>query len=260
MGFFGSKKVRNPILVPANTTEYKAQDHRLEFHPPSYQNLPAEFSHSQSWQASDSFYSQPPFQTPGPLPPPGWSGNVQPSPLYHPPIIVNQHYYFSHPPNLSHLQPPRTSGERLCKLKLSSALNVAEELCPGTGLPRLLDDNLTTLQTYGTQLVCQGAPLYDLITARIDQGRFTGNEHCIFPHQPDVGASLAADVPTMMAQPSSRRRERVRDQPKGQATAVASSVMSSDYFAKVELYANSRLPLNLPPLKLYGQVPQISAN
>lgn len=37
---------------------------------------------------------------------------------------------------------------------------------------------------------------------------------------------------------------------KGQTTAIAASVMTGDYFSKVELYANSKLPMDLPPLKL----------
>jgi hypothetical protein len=34
------------------------------------------------------------------------------------------------------------------------------------------------------------------------------------------------------------------------ATTAMSSVRTTNYFAKVNLYANSKLPMNLPPLKL----------
>jgi hypothetical protein len=41
-----------------------------------------------------------------------------------------------------------------------------------------------------------------------------------------------------------------KDNPKVQTTAVAGTLISGNYFAKVDMYANSRLPLNLPPLQL----------
>ncbi len=37
---------------------------------------------------------------------------------------------------------------------------------------------------------------------------------------------------------------------RGANRAISSAIISTNYFAKVNLYANSKLPPNLPPLKL----------
>lgn len=91
----------------------------------------------------------------------------------------------------------------------------------------------------------------------IDCERFAGNERDLFLCQQgsDAGSSTT-DVTTTRGQPTgtSKKKNEHRKQsghPKGQTTGVAASVISGNYFAKVELYANSRLPMNLPPLKLY---------
>lgn len=42
-----------------------------------------------------------------------------------------------------------------------------------------------------------------------------------------------------------------REISRGVNDAVSTAVTSTNYFSKANLYANSRLPLNLPPLKLY---------
>lgn len=41
-----------------------------------------------------------------------------------------------------------------------------------------------------------------------------------------------------------------REVSRGANRAISSAVTSTNYFAKVNLYANSQLPPNLPPLKL----------
>lgn len=89
----------------------------------------------------------------------------------------------------------------------------------------------------------------------IDCERYAGNERDLFYCQRSGAESSTSEVATTRGQLGvNLRKNEPRKQsghPKGQTTGVAASVISGNYFAKVELYANSRLPMNLPPLKLY---------
>jgi hypothetical protein len=86
----------------------------------------------------------------------------------------------------------------------------------------------------------------------IDQGCCNGKEHDIFawqPAEPHASPPPQAARVSDKSQPKASRKSHKTDHPKGQTTAAA-VVVSGSFFAKVDLYANSRLPLNLPPLKL----------
>lgn len=127
-------------------------------------------------------------------------------------------------------------------------------------LQKTIDDNVPGLQGCGTQLLNQSAALYDQISDRfndvmtlIDGDQYKGNEKDLFAWQPP---SQAPPHPTSVVKSGekglakTKQKSKTKDQPKGQTTAVAASVISSNFFAKVELYANSKLPLDLPPLRL----------
>jgi hypothetical protein len=180
---------------------------------------------------------------------------------------VNQHHYYlgAPPPH----QPPAksyTANTPLGKVNLGPAVDLAKEVCHGTCIPRLIDGVLPSWPSCcGGQLVRQGNALVDEIYNRfdnvltlIDQGRFDGKENDLYSWQP-------AHMPPYPPPPAPAQNEKVRtrsstrkshrkDNPKGQTTAAA-AVVSGSVFAKVECYANSRLPMNLPPLKLYAKLP-----
>lgn len=96
---------------------------------------------------------------------------------------------------------------------------------------------------------------FDDVLTCIDRERYTGNESELFLCQPDAGSSTTqvATRGQIDGRPKKNQSsgKKGRDHPKCQTTAVAAGILSGNYFAKVELYANSRLPMNLPPLKLY---------
>jgi hypothetical protein len=104
----------------------------------------------------------------------------------------------------------------------------------------------------GTQYLCQGAALRDLISSKfdtiitlIDGDRFSGDERELVVYPP----------PQPMWQQQQETGHAARDVSKGKSkgmvnNSVSSALVSMNYFAKVNCYANSRLPPNLPPMKL----------
>lgn len=219
----------------------------------------------------------PPFQPAGlllPAPPPPPPPYTSYPPGAYPPIVVNQHhYYLSAPPPLRPA-PARPSliHTPIRELDLDSALDLAKDICQVTGIPRLLDGALPRWHGgCGGQLVSRGGALVDEISDRfdnvltmIDQGGYDGKESDIFAWQPSQGPVQQLAPPSLPppAQPpvnktvaekglgKASKRSHKTEHPKGQTTAAA-AVVSESFFAKVDKYANSRLPLNLPPLKLY---------
>ena len=176
--------------------------------------------------------------------------------------MVNQHHYYLGPPpsegSAQHGPSPNPTG----KLNLGSVLDLAKEMCPGAGIfQKTIDDNVPALQGRGTQLLNQSAALYDQISDRfndvmtlIDGDRYKGNEKDLFAWQPALAPAPSPQTTVAKSGEKglakTKQKPKTRDHPKGQTTAVAASVISSNFFAKVELYANSKLPLDLPPLRL----------
>lgn len=148
----------------------------------------------------------------------------------------------------------------MTKMVLGSAINLTNQVMPGV-LPALLEEGCQAGDGGGTLFLNQSAAAVDQICDRfndimtlIDRERYSGNEKDLFICQPS-STSSSSDVASR-GQPTSKTKKnhsgrKDRDHPKGQTTTVAATVISGNYFAKVELYANSRLPMNLPPLKLY---------
>ncbi|KAH8879567.1 alpha/beta-hydrolase [Thozetella sp. PMI_491] len=219
---------------------------------------------SQPWYPDSSYQSLGSFQPAGLLPPPsGWTGaSVAPPPYQQPPIIVNQHYYIT--PQGPPVPPrrPHTSSGPFSKAALASVVNLADDMMPAANFPQLFDDGLPSWHGYKTRLVNQSAALCDQISSRfgnvmtlIDRDGYEGNEKDLFVCRPgwqwpEAPTSVAPSTEKAPARKTGKSAP-TKDHPKGQTTAVAASVLSGDYFAKVELYANSKLPMKLPPLDLY---------
>ncbi|KAI1138490.1 alpha/beta-hydrolase [Hypoxylon sp. FL0543] len=234
------------------------------------------------WHPHDGSYQTPaPGQPAGYLlpppplpPPPGWNCVLPPGsalpPQYHdqrpyPPIVVNQHYYLGPPgPHLPSANPyPQSNGAcAVSKLKLGSAVNMASEMIPGNMVPQILNDGLPRWHSYGTQLLNQSAAMYDQVCSSfndvmtlIDRDKYVGNENDLFMYQSHP-MSAPSGEPTQQivlhkGPAKKNRKEAPKETSKGQKSAIASSLASRGYFAKVELYANSKLPRDLPSLRLY---------
>jgi hypothetical protein len=151
----------------------------------------------------------------------------------------------------------------LSKLIMGSAVNIADQLMPGV-LPALLNDGLNLRGGECNQFAGPGAAAlnqlgdrFNDVMTQIDRDRYAGNERALFMCRPDSDSDSSAETTkrgqlgraARKNQSSSHKGHATTS--KGQAATAAVSVVSGNYFAKVELYANSRLPMDLPPLKLY---------
>lgn len=156
--------------------------------------------------------------------------------------MVTQNYYLAPPLPLRE----KKSFAGISRLKLGSAAKLDIPPCvPGA---KLFNDALPAWQNQSTQYLNQGAALYDqirekfdIILTQIDSERFSGDERELavqpmWQQQQDVGYNT---------------RDLAQGKSKGMVNnGVSTALTSTNYFAKVNMYANSRLPPNLPPMKL----------
>jgi hypothetical protein len=172
----------------------------------------------------------------------GWL--IAPIPPQYQPVFVQQ----NHPPPLP--QRPQQSGV-ISRYQLGSVTNLlAGNGSGGYSTGQLVQSGVSPLYMQSTQHVDQGAVLCDLISSKldsvitlIDQGRFTGDERELVIYPPPQ--------PMLQQQTPYTERGISKGKSKGIVNdSVSSALTSTNYFAKVHLYANSRLPPNLPPLKL----------
>ncbi|KAI1424726.1 Alpha/Beta hydrolase protein [Xylaria sp. FL1777] len=252
MGLFSKKKQSQPSSNP---------QHNAKLQPPGHHaNLPPNPN---------------PFPTAGLLPPPpppyGWNHSrpVGPhaqipchsqDPRHYPPIIVNQHYYLNPPllPHSSNVYPASGGGGALSKLKVGSTPDLIH--LPGNLVNQIVDDGLPRWHAYGTQLINQSAALYDQISSKfddvmtlIDRDKFLGDETELFVYQQSIHASPlpSTDVrhQSALSKGGLGKKKKGKDPSKVEASAVAASSTAGGYFAKVDLYANSRLPWDLPTFR-----------
>ncbi|KAL5601784.1 hypothetical protein FOBRF1_009317 [Fusarium oxysporum] len=187
--------------------------------------------------------SQPHFQPAGYLPaPPNFSTQ---------PVVINNHYHLgsqqSHP-NLSAFTPPHHLATTNSHQTLSSSLNrftgsmvnLAKESIP----PQLYDDGLSAW--HGCAQIAQSTnALYDRfndIMTLIDHEKVKGNENTLF------NCAIADQEPK--TDQVDKGLGKVKNKEKSSCN-VAASVVSGNYFSKVEQYANSKLPSTLSPLSLH---------
>ncbi|KAF3063812.1 hypothetical protein GL218_02649 [Daldinia childiae] len=271
MGFFSrSKKKPTQECSPSKVGQFVPPN-------PSQSQVPPQ----QQWHSNDNPYTPSPRQPAGYLapppplpPPPSWS-NTPPSrstppPQYqnqqqYLPIVVNQHYYLS--PSASH-QPvvsPYPHSNGICavsKLKLGPAANVVDQVFPGNMGQQILNDGLPRWHSYGTQMLNQSAAMYDQICSSfndvmtlIDRDKYIGNENDLFTYQshpvPPPSAKVRQHAVVHKGPAKKGKKGTPKEVSKGQANAITSSFASRGYFAKVELYANSKLSSDLTPLRLH---------
>ncbi|KXH63505.1 vegetative cell wall protein gp1 [Colletotrichum nymphaeae SA-01] len=230
-----------------------------------YQHPPPPYRHPQP---------QHPHQQQQPHRPQGWS---QQYPQQQQPIVVNQHYYLHPPP--SHLVlpappgatgPPTTSTATGHPIGLDKFTGSVVTIAKDFTSPNFLEE--PNFHPHATQLINSTAACVDQIAGcfndvmtLIDRDRMVGNEKALFTYQNGGDGSGAVQQSTSSGdgkrsggsggrgEKSGQRKkskETSSSGSKGQSAAVATCVVSGGYFAKVELYANSKLPMNLPPLRL----------
>ncbi|EPE08623.1 lipase class 3 [Ophiostoma piceae UAMH 11346] len=193
---------------------------------------------------------------------------------YPPPIVVNQ-YYVASPggPAFPYVPDQKTLGSgtpaAVSKLRLGSVVNLATDLLP-MNLPHFFDGEPPSSHTPGSTLVNQGAVLYDQLSSKfdniltsIDNDRLDSLEADLFSFSPSAGSQAVpahASTPASGTEPYYGHAASIRALPrapskhapsKTQSVGVLASMRSCNYIAKVDLYANSRLPYNLPPARLY---------
>ncbi|KAI1122995.1 alpha/beta-hydrolase [Nemania abortiva] len=273
MGLFSSKKQAKQQAKPSPCPQGNA---KLQLSGRQYENT----RYRPATNPSPSPFHPAGFLPPPPPPPPpclSWNhsppghpvGTPAPhrsqGPRHYPPIIVNQHYYLNPPPpqpnpyqNPSNPYPTSGGGYTSSRLKLGSTSNLVQ--LPTDVVNQIVDDGLPRWHAYGTQLINQGAALFDQISTRfddvmtlIDRDKYTGNENDLFMYQqPDhASSSQSSDATHHSAVPrGGQGKKKSKDAPKGQTSAVAASLITGGYFAKVDLYANSRLPFDLPSFRV----------
>lgn len=261
MGWFSWSKTKRsssrPAGPPPSTPRpYQGQPLPAQYHAPQISGSTRPNISSLSSQPADY-----------PPPSPGWNDGSAPPSYRHQSqspqpasIVVNQHYYLlpaSQADGMS--QRPQACEATVTKMSAGSAVNLAVQLMPG-GQPFTLDDAPLPWKEHAQQGAAEADHMYqrfDNVMTLIDRDRYAGNEKDLFVCHSDSSSTSGstAVTTTTRGQPSKPKRAHLskahHDSPKGQTTAVAASMVSGSYFAKVELYANSRLPMNLPPLKLY---------
>lgn len=171
------------------------------------------------------------------------SSNNWVTPQYQP-IHITQNFHLAPPLPVR----PRKSGNEISRLNLNSMSNLLNADVPGC-IPgaRIMNQGIPA----GTQYLNQGAALCDVLTSKfndiitlIDGENWSGDERELMVQE---------QPPPMFQQerPSSTTREIPRSgKSKGMVNNPISSAISTNYFSKVNLYANSRLPPNLRPMKL----------
>ncbi|KAI2643584.1 Alpha/Beta hydrolase protein [Xylaria nigripes] len=242
MGFFRRKKqVRSPR--PSESLDTSMQQDPTEdllpaspFHPTMARSIPP----------------SPPIGSPA-----SGSRHNQ-SQNYYAPIIVNHHYYINPPqphpyphPYNAHLTSHR--DDAMGMLELDSHSEFVHH--PVNVVSHLVDDDLPRWRAYGTELLDHGASLYhhiswkfDDVLTMIDCDKFTWLEnyshiyHQKHPRTSSPHVNAARRSGSRVNQGEKSRK----DSPHGQAEDAPVSFISSSYFSKAYLYANSRLPLDLP--------------
>jgi hypothetical protein len=193
----------------------------------------------------------------GLMPPQGWPA-TSPPPYPASPFQPYQQIFVS---NYILPAPQSQSCGKKAKNKLQSTSMVhlpqlgpnVPSCIPGA---QIFNDGIPLWHQQGTQYLNQSAALYDLIRSKfnsvvtsIDGERFSGNENELWVQSPP---------PTQQFQQAlvvAKKKDMVKEKSKNSSKddtgcPIAAKITGSNYFAKVNLYANSRLPMDLPVVKL----------
>jgi hypothetical protein len=188
---------------------------------------------------------------------PGWG----PPPQSHPYQQVFVSNYILPPSQPLQPTKPQRTGLNGRKFMSASAVDLPMILqgdvpscIPGA---QIFNDGIPAWHRQGTQYLNQGAALYDLISSKfnavvtmIDGENFSGDERELWVSRPSQPAQQWQVQQAPQPETSSRKVAKSKNKKKDDGCPIAAAVVSSNYFTKVNLYANSRLPPNLPMVKL----------
>jgi hypothetical protein len=239
MAIFGRSKKSKPTTLPPQPQST-----------PTYNPEPTQFPSNTVTSQPNWTYAQPrpnnPYGNGFGQQSQGWL--IAPVPPQYQPVFVKQDYS---PPQPAR---PYKGGGNISTLKLASVVNLlagdVPECVPGA---HFFNNGVPQLYTQGTQYLNQGVALCDLISSKfdavitlIDGERFSGDERELAVFTPPQPVWQQQQQDTGYAE-----REVVKGKSKGMVNnSVSTALTSTNYFAKVNLYANSRLPPNLLPMKL----------
>lgn len=231
MGLFSRNKDRKPRETPRPATA-----------PPKPNNSPAASS-TTLWSSPPQPQRQTPYPQSGPL-----LRTQQSQPQFQQwtqaPLIVNQHYYITpNPPDCRYQQQSPYGLKGLATSVIDLAKDAVAEkdgLAPWqtAGALQLVNNTLTAADD-----LCRR---FDQVMTLIDRERMAGDENKLFSCSGMELTPMLDPVPEKAVARRSKKDRRARSE----GADAAMSVVSGTYFSKVELYANSRLPSDLPPLAL----------
>lgn len=139
-------------------------------------------------------------------------------------------------------------------------VNLTKDVIPASGITQLYDEGVSAwhgCSSQASQLFDTTNTLYDQVYSRfndvmtlIDLEKLGGNESHLFNCQPNP--PLTTSPPLAHGQDMEKSRSRKPHKQKSRPQShVTTSVVSGNYFSKVEFYMNSKLPLDLPSLALF---------
>jgi hypothetical protein len=224
MGFFGKKR-RDTLTAPqTQSTPRLGQLSNLQGDP--------EVSPQSTWNLTQ----QRPRTSDGPpQSQPTWGQD------YPAPAVLRKHKKISH---------------SMSNLNLPSEMNIPSGDVPeGTAKTQAFNCGAPACRRHATACLCEGAALYNLVSSKlnaivtlIDSGKFSGDEQDLTLSQSYPPIWQQQDAECGPLETSTERSEGAANNAKS-----ALAITSANYFAKADLYSNSRLPRNLPPMKLYVQ-------
>ncbi|PQE34119.1 class 3 protein [Rutstroemia sp. NJR-2017a WRK4] len=167
---------------------------------------------------------------------------------------INPSRYQSYP-SMPLPVPQRSRPNGIGIMKLQSVTNLLAGDVPSC-LPgaAYINNSVAAITNQSTHHLQQSCPLYDLISSKlcsvvtlIDEEQFSGDDKELAVYQQDpstwhlehTGASSRDLAPHKL-----RSKGRSREGQPSEATYT-------NYFSRVNDYANSKLPMNLPPMRLY---------
>ncbi|PVI06441.1 alpha/beta-hydrolase [Periconia macrospinosa] len=152
---------------------------------------------------------------------------------------------------------PSTNDRNLLSTQWNRAGRLASKSCEN--LSNQISNRVSTITTYGivkptnlvtkksVQALNQTAALcdrisdkFDTVITSIDGGVFSGDERDLYIYDDLSQTSISTSPPTGAVQDRKASNHRNANSDKG-----------SNFFSKVWLYSNSRLPIHLPPFKIY---------
>lgn len=160
------------------------------------------------------------------------------------PINITQNLFLAPPLP----ERPQKYGNAITKLNLSSMSNLLDQgvsqYVPGANYIKDVGQASTQYFNQQTALCDLISSKFDSVITLIDGDKFSGDENELAVHETRQPKWPQHQESDRALTKGGKSNGMIND-------SVSNALTSANYFAKVNLYANSRLPPNLPPMKLY---------